>query len=257
MFLQDAEELLESEVDESVEMDVEESLEDALARAVDACVRILDVPRPTTEQMGQALAAARDYSPKTRREAKEKQEKKEKTKQPRYYALLPEVDVEQILDKRFKGDETSEESGTFYQMLKANGRVTDRPHITIVHEKNLPGEQELWERAKCLSTLATPPLFSFKLTDVVWNDRVMAIPVSDIVVSEDDPDPETNGADFVVNLSEELTNRLHITVGTKSKDVPPVEAMDLVVRWKQGEKGIESCKLGDIWVKGRMKGLFS
>ena len=78
LFLEKAEELLENEVDESVEMDVEESLEDALARAVDACVRILGVPRPSAEQMGQALAAARAYSPKKRGGNSEDKEKKKK-----------------------------------------------------------------------------------------------------------------------------------------------------------------------------------
>lgn len=255
MFLQKAEELLENEVDESVEMNVEESLEDALARAVDACVRILGVPRPSAEQMGQALAAARAYSPKPRGGGPEKKEKKKA--QPRYYALLPEVDVERLLDERFKADDVSKKGKEFYRVLKKNKRVTERGHITLVHEKNLPDDRELWDRAKALHALPASPLFSLRLTNVVWNDRVMALVVADVAVASEETDTEGKGVEFVVNMPEELRNRLHVTVGTRGTDVPPVEAKDLVQRWKKGEAGIESCELDDVWVKGRVRGLFN
>lgn len=260
MFLRDKEELLDNEVDESVEMDVEESLENALARAVDACVRILDVPRPTTEQMGQALAIARGYSPTKKRQTKEPQKgeggRRAKTKKPpRYYALLPEVDIERVLDKRTKEDDVPEKGREFFLHLKGHKRVTDRPHVTIVHEKGLPGDSELWERCKHLFAMSTPPVFSFKLGNLVWDDRVMAITVSDLAVSTDHNDPDAKGAEFMANLLEEFKEKMHVTVGTRSKDVPPVEARDLVARWKKGERGIGSCKLDELWVKGRIKGL--
>lgn len=255
MFLEKAEELLESEVDESVEMNVEESLEDALARAVDACVRILGVPRPTTEQMGQALAAARAYSPATKRDIKEKQ--KQKARAPRYYAFLPEIDVEQLLDKRLRADDVSHMGKEFYRVLKANGRVTDRPHVTLVHEKNLPDDKPLWERAQALHALAAPPLFSFRLSHALWDGRVMVLVVEDVAVAREEPDPEGTGVAFVVQLPEELRARLHVTVGTKSKDIPPVEGKELVQRWRRGEPGIEVCKLDDVWVKGRVRGLYN
>ncbi|EKM56290.1 uncharacterized protein PHACADRAFT_253339 [Phanerochaete carnosa HHB-10118-sp] len=254
MFLSQTEELLDNEVDELVEMSVEESLEDALARAVDACVRILGVPRPSAEQMGQALAAARGYSPTTRRETKEK---KEKARQPRYYALIPEIDLERLLGKRFKADDISLRGKEFYRALKANDRVTDRPHITIVHEGNLPAVSELWERTKELHALAAPPLFSLRLSDAVWNDRVMALVVEDVAVAAEAADPEAKGAEFLANVPEELRSQLHVTVGTKAKDIKPVEARDLVEQWKRGETGIESCKLDDVFVKGRIRGLFN
>ena len=254
MFLQQSEELLDSEVDESIEMDIEEPLEDALARAVDGCVRILGVRRPSVEEIGQALAVARSYAPTTKREINGK---KNKTKTPRYYALLPEVDVERLLDKRMKDDDVSQRGKGLYHILKASERVTDRPHITLVHEKGLPGDIELWERCKAIFALPTPPAFSIKLGHVVWNDRVMAITVSDFTVSTEDQDPDAKGAEFVGHLPEQLRERLHITVGTKNKDIPPVEAMYLVERWKKGEAGIESCPLEEIWVNGRIKGLLS
>jgi tRNA ligase len=256
MFLQTSEELLDGEVDESIEMDVEESLEDALARAVEGCVRILGVPRPSVERIGQALAAARGYAPATKREMNEKQKQKAKAN-PRYYALVPEVDVEKVLKKRMKADDVPQSGRDFYRLLTANERITDRPHITLVHEKGLPEDKDLWERCKAIFAMPTPPVFTFKLEHVVWNDRVMAITVSDVAVSKEHQDPETKGVEFIVNLPQELQERLHVTVGTKSKDVPPVEAKDLVASWKKREAGIQSCALDELWVKGSIKGLFS
>ena len=83
----------------------------------------------------------------------------------------------------------------------------------------------------------------------------MAMTVVDVAVSTSEKDPEAKGVEFVVNLPEELKERLHVTVGTRSKDVPPVEARDMVAQWKKGVKGIDSCKLNELWVSGRVKGL--
>ncbi|KAJ3545835.1 hypothetical protein NM688_g5583 [Phlebia brevispora] len=104
--------------------------------------------------------------------------------------------------------------------------------------------------------MPTPPLFSCKLGHVVWDDRVMAVTVSDLSVSSDEEDPDAKGVEFAVQLPDEIREKMHVTVGTKTDDIRPVEARDLVARWKQGDEGIASCELQDVWVKGRIKGLF-
>lgn len=254
MFLQTSEELLDNEVDESIEMDVEESLEDALARAVDGCVRILGLPKPSVEKMGEALQVARGYAPTAKR--KTLQEKtKDKSKPPRYYALMPEIDLERVLEKHFKNVDAPSDGRDFYHQLAANKRIADRPHITIVHEKGLPADQVLWDRCQALFAHASPPAFSFKLGHIVWNGRVMAVTVSDLAVSSNVEDQDAKGVEFVVQLPEALRKRLHITVGTRSKDVNPVEARDLVADWNNGVKGVKSLPLKDIWANGRVKGL--
>ncbi|KAF7790591.1 hypothetical protein EIP86_001547 [Pleurotus ostreatoroseus] len=252
MFLQQSEELNEDEVDVSVDMNVEEPLEDALARAVDACVRILGVSRPSVEQMGAALAAARAYEPKTTDGGKAKP----KVTAPRYYALLPELDLEENLDQRFAEADAPAKGVAFYKDLKSKKRVTDRPHITLVHEKGLPADQALWDRCKSIFNLPTPPVFGLKLGHVVWNDRVMALTVTDLSVSSDSENPDAKGVEFVVQLPAELKERLHVTVGTGDASILPVEAKDLVAHWKKGEPGIWSCPLKDTWVTGRIKGLY-
>ncbi|KAH9932339.1 RNA ligase-domain-containing protein [Fomitopsis serialis] len=263
-FLKNAEELTDDEVDVSVEMEWEESLEDSLARVVDACVRILGVQRPDQEKFGEALAVARGYrAPTTKRKAAGEQGKKErKEPPPRYYGILAEVDLEGVLGKRFKEADAPQAGKTFWERLAKGKRVAARPHVTVVHSKALPEQTALWELCRGLQDEA-PPLFSFRLGHVVWNERIMAATVVDFAVSLDDGNAaaEKKGLDFVLKLPTDVKDRMHITVGTRDKEVAPVEARSLVWDWKQkGDRvgaGVGSVELKDVWVKGRVKGLIS
>ncbi|OCH84021.1 hypothetical protein OBBRIDRAFT_892032 [Obba rivulosa] len=254
LFLRGTQELTDAEVDVSVEMDLEENLEDALARAVDACVRILGVPRPSAERVGEALAIARGYAPKTK---KPDDPKKKAPPKARYFGILAEVDLQDVLGRRVAEPDASAESKAFFKKLEGGKRIAKRPHVTIVHSKSLPAEQELWDRCMGLHSLAVPPLLRFRLSRLVWNDRVMAAVVSDLAVCNEEEDVDGKAQDFVLKLSQEVKERLHITVGTKDDSVPPVEAKDLVLEWKkQGDTSeIQSVELKDVWVKGRVKGL--
>lgn len=270
-FLKQAEELADDEVDVSVEMEWEASLEDSLARAVDACVRILGVRKPTAEQFGEALAVARAYRAKTvarkppaATEKGKKAEKKERG--PRYYGVLAEVDLESVLKTRFEAD--SPQAGReFWEKLVKDKRVAAQPHITIVHSKSLPEQTDLWELCRSLQgergSSSHAPTFVFRLGHVVWNTRIMAATVVDLAVPVDDADAEAKakGLDFVLKLPAEVKERLHVTVGTRDREVAPVEARALVWDWKQAGdaagEGVGSVELNDVWVKGRVKGLFS
>lgn len=250
-FLREAEELNEDEVDVTVDMDIEEPLEDALTRAVDACVRILGIPKPSTEQMGKALSVARGYAV----DSSKIETKKIKVLPPRYYALLPEVDLAAVVHKRLTDGDVSKKGAEFFESLQKNKRIADRSHITLAHRNNLPADQELWDRCQQLFEINPSPLFVVKLGHIVWNDRVMAVTVSDFSVSLDQEDVDGKGAEFVIKLPEELRDKLHITVGTENKMISPVEAKGLVSRWKEGQDSISSCELKDMWVKGLVKGL--
>ncbi|CCM01347.1 uncharacterized protein FIBRA_03397 [Fibroporia radiculosa] len=256
-FINRADELADDEVDVSVEMDWEESLEDALTRTVDACVRTLGVPKPDQEKMGEALAVARGYAPTTK---KPTAEKTKKAPAVRYFGLLAEVDLVDVIGRRLAEADTPSEGKKFWDVLLSKKRVTPRPHITIVHSRNLPDQKPLWEQCNALHAQESSPLFRFRLGHVVWNDRIMAATVLDLAVSTNDTDPDQTGMDFVLQLPHEVKDRMHITVGTRDNDVPPVEARELVWDWKQKEgalKGIESVELKDVWVNGRVRGLIS
>ncbi|KAJ3863235.1 hypothetical protein EV359DRAFT_43527 [Lentinula novae-zelandiae] len=98
-------------------------------------------------------------------------------------------------------------------------------------------------------------MFEFKLKNIIWNDRVMAVVVGDLEVLPGS-DAEQKGAEFIGKLSEQIRTRLHITVGTKNHNIQPVEAKALVEEWRQGTGGLQTMEFSeDVLVQGRIKGL--
>jgi len=259
-FIEQHEELEEGEVEAVIEMDISEDLEHALDRAVDGCVRILGLEKPDQEKVGLALAAARAYEPtKTKEEKKQKErEKGKKERQPRYYGLVPEVDLLELLNPVFSspGDAEAVDGKRFFTDLKKNGRITKKPHVTIVHSKALDSEwaKPLWDCCSDLYLSSTPSTFRFTLGSVVWNDRVMAVTVDEVESASSDDDEA--GKSFVDQLPQEVRKKLHITVGTANEDIPPFEAHGLVEDWRNGKR-IKSLQLTNIPTEGRIRGLFS
>ncbi|EJD05579.1 uncharacterized protein FOMMEDRAFT_78648 [Fomitiporia mediterranea MF3/22] len=253
MFIQNAEELDDGEVDEVVEMDVEEDLEQSLDRAVDACVRILGLPKPTREQIGVALAKARAYKVtqivdrQTKRAAK-----------VRYFGFLPEVDLAGVIETHFAENDVHPEMRELWEKMVQDKRVTRMPHATIVHMKGLPDKQKLWDRCDSLFSQPSPPMFAFRLSHLISDGRVMAATVEDLKpASNPGDDTSLEAIDFVESLDENLKNRLHVTVGTRQQTIVPVEAGSMVENWKRGKAGdnVHMLPLKDVIVQGRVKGL--
>ncbi|KAI0074230.1 hypothetical protein K474DRAFT_1665656 [Panus rudis PR-1116 ss-1] len=291
-FINQSEELAEDEVDVSVEMDVREDVEKALKRVVNVLVDVLGVERPSDEKIHEALEAAKSYKPKTIKQpdppskAAKEQEKK-KAKEPRYYALVPSsLDLVSFLkSKLVQSNDPSvpDEAKKIFEELVANNRTGDRiPHVTLVHSKSLNTETEegktskmLWE--KCKAAAGTETSFTFRLDKLVWNQRVMAISISDLsALSESEsettptPSPQTllnsPSVQLITSLPPTVKSVLHITVGTRRADIPPVEAKELVGRWKQGKTesdesdggkvGVWSLAPPDVWVNAKVEGLY-
>ncbi|KAI6025548.1 RNA ligase-domain-containing protein [Pisolithus marmoratus] len=257
-FLRDREELGDNEVDASIEMEVEDSLDTAVSRAVDGCVQILGLEKPNQERINEAVRIGREYEPKTKKTS----DKKAKGFEPRYFAILPEIDLQEIIGPRLEeAEETPEDRKAFWHELVANKRVTDRPHITIVHRKNLPEQSHVWELCEALHRKPRPPLFSFSLGCLVWNDRVMALAVEDFeLVTESDGNSDIDagqeGSSLVSHLPHFIRDSLHVTVGTATSDIRPVEAKALVEAWKRGNRsGINSLEIDGLSTKGRIRGL--
>jgi tRNA ligase len=268
-FLRNTEPLNDSEADEIIEMDIGEDLEHGLARAIDGVVRVLDLPRPELERVGVALAKARAYKPTLTADTKQAEAKAHP--KPRYFGLLPEIDLVDALDAQIsRRQERGMPLRDFWESLKtppaeeaAHGRVTRSPHVTIVHSNQQkqqdrdPESVMLWERCATLHALASPPMFRARLGHVVADERIMAATVEDLCVEDPEEDAGQEGAAFVSQLDHELRERLHITIGTKDGSVSAVEAGALVQSFKKGEKGVESVPLEGVYVKGRIKGLFN
>ncbi|KAE9407601.1 hypothetical protein BT96DRAFT_1039843 [Gymnopus androsaceus JB14] len=249
MFITQTEEIAPAEVDAIIDMDLEEDFPSAVQRAVDGICKELDLPKPSPEKIQEGIEKALGYKPSS----KKKEESNKKPAGPRYFGILPEVNLEQVLTSVFG---QSLKTYSLWMHLKLNKRVTQRPHITVVHQKALPQEIELWERCMGLHASSNPPMFEFKLGHVLWNDRIMAIAVEDFKLIPGS-DSTQMGTEFVEKLAEEIRNRLHITVGTKDASVQPVEAKTLVENWRAGEtEGLQIAEIPeDIMVRGRIKGL--
>ncbi|KAL0581130.1 tRNA ligase [Marasmius crinis-equi] len=250
-FITNTEALADNEVDDIIDMDFEEDFSTSLQRAITGICETLKLKKPTPEKVKEGLDVALGYKAKTRT-TKDEMTSKTKTKDPRYFALLPEVKVDDLIHKVLGEDDTY----TLWKHLYSTSRVTQRPHVTLVHQKGLPGEIELWERCMEIHGLESPPVFELRLGNVVWNDRVMAICVDDIKLeAEASQDKSQKGEEFISKLRDDVRLRLHITVGTKDDTIPPVEAKDLVEKWRAGDKeGLHSLQFEPVTVKGRVKG---
>ncbi|KAH9965570.1 RNA ligase-domain-containing protein [Lactifluus volemus] len=244
-FLRETQSLSDSEVDATIEMDIGEGLEDSLARAIDGIVRILGLPRPDVERVGVALAKARAYKPVSM-EVKQTA-KPSSTSTPRYFGLLAEVNLVDALDAQIKRQESP--LCEFWDSLKALGRVAPRPHITIVHVNELPEKFALWECCTTLRALSAPPLFRARLGHVMTNERLIAVTIEDVSVDNPEEDQGQEGSSF-------LRGRLHITVGTRDSSVNPFDAAMLVESFRENAKVLDSVPLDEVYVKGRIKGLF-
>lgn len=255
MFINQTEELEDNEVDEIVDMDIEDNLERMVDRAVDACVRVLGLQKPSEEEIGRALAAARSYTPSRKGETQAQTRKK--GPYIRYFAILPEIDLEDVLNERLSEEDVPEPAKKIWGAIVGNKRVTQVPHITLVHQKALPGEQELWNRCNRLFLDDSPPTFEFEVGHLLYDGRLMALTVENLRAAAN-PDEDTNkdALDFVSKLSPELASKLHITVGTRSNDINPFEARSLVEAWKKGEapKDAGALSLKGLVIKGRVKG---
>ena len=247
-FLRGTEPLNDNEADATIDMDISDDLEHSLARAIDGIVRVLELPRPDVERVGAALAKARGYKP-AHTDAKPVAKA---PPSPRYFGLFLELDLVDALDRHSSLQEGPMRD--FWNALKAEKRVSRNPHVTIVHSKQLPDDRTLWERCVALCALATPPLFRARLGHVVANERLMAATVEDLSVDNPEEDEGQEGSTFVSQLDPELRERLHLTIGLKDESVPAVEAGALAVAFKKGEEEVDSVRLVDVFVKGRIKG---
>lgn len=253
-FINDTQDLAAAEVDAIVDMEIEENFRQAVERAVKGVVKILGLELPSEEGITEALHAIEGYVPAT----KKRDEQKKKAGAPRYYALLPEMDLFDYLDERLSESDVDKEIRDAWVTLKEGGRVPERPHVTIVHKNNINTEADLWNRCVALHVQVNPPSFTGYLGKVMWNGRVMAITVEDFGVEEDGPDGSQEGAEFVQRLPPDLRERLHITVGTRSRDILPVEAKSMIELWNDRSKdGVSILELNDVVVRGRIKGLFA
>ncbi|KAF8258766.1 hypothetical protein EI94DRAFT_1814609 [Lactarius quietus] len=205
-----------------MEIDVREDPEHALMRAVDAIVRVLELPCPDAKRIGTVLTKSCSYCP------------------AHTDAQINIVDAHaQIVAS---GDDTIR---TFWDALKARSSIARPPHVTIVHGKPLLGCVNLWERCATLYAFLVATLFSARLGHVVANKRIMTAIVEDLHVDDLEADGMQAESAFVSPLDCELRESVDITIELRSANVLPVdsEAGALDASFRRGATDLPTLQL--------------
>jgi len=255
-------------VDDVIEMDVcTESLEESVKRAIDGLLPLLsDLQRPNEGQIAEACDFALGHKVTVKKGGIPT---KTRDKGPRYYGLLPEIDMPEIVGEAVLRSDAPAEARKFWETLKEEKRYTPRPHVTIVHSKWLPAEQPLWDACVAVTrhpdfnkvndtSILVSPMFCFSMGSLLCDGDVMALTIENLRIRENQQgDTGHDVATGLLNsMSKELKNKLHVTVGMRDDSVLPMLAGDMVTRWREGKQaGIKEIPLGDQAGCGRVKGL--
>jgi tRNA ligase len=135
----------------------------------------------------------------------------------RYYCLLPEVDLEELLDRAFANEnQSNKDFKDLWTQLKTDHRITNWPCVTIVHKK--ANDKDLWDRCTGLHEMSTPPLFKCTLRNLVWDGYVMANTVEDFDVVEAVEGSPGGSKNNELGLPDETRSMLHVSVGTHGSE---------------------------------------
>lgn len=142
-FFTTAEALAADEVDAVVELDVAGSLAENLQTVLRRLGELMPgLPTPSAERVNEVLAKVEAYDPAVKKALMDAASRSDRT---RYYALAPEVDLRvlarQAIDRSTAADEVKDRARAFLDKLEKDGRVTGRPHVTLVHEVEVEAER--------------------------------------------------------------------------------------------------------------------
>ncbi|KAH3663598.1 hypothetical protein OGAPHI_004999 [Ogataea philodendri] len=221
-------------------IDLKVSQESSLDNAVHIANKLreiasdLSIPPPSPEKARIAFEQARVYKPTVNKIVRTKKEK------PQYFGIeVSSLDGLPAL-----------EHIPFYQQLKANGRVQNGFHVTLIHiattKKNEPVKkiyQNYCNLIKNVDKTSEKMLLSYKadikLLRVCWNSQVMCIEVEVTGIS-------LNGENIIDELG--VGNKHpHITVGTISASVGAKESNSILEELY--EFGPENIKVEELGVE--------
>jgi len=135
MFINTTQELTSGEVTDIVEMELGESLEESVKRAVEGVVSLMGLEMPSDEKIQEGLNVARGYAPTLKRP----DEPQHKKFEAQYFGLLPEVELEELLDRAFAKNE-NQEIKDFWKEMKTDkglGVTTLRSYIKTPSTQNV------------------------------------------------------------------------------------------------------------------------
>ncbi|KAJ1305166.1 hypothetical protein OPQ81_000197 [Rhizoctonia solani] len=254
-FFNSFEEVETEEVDDIIDMEYTDTLEQSVKRAISGLAPILDLNIPDDHKIKEACAAARSYT------VKSTATKKPAPKPPRYFALVPDVNLRNLIESTFAGKHVPDSGKNMWTKIVTEERVVDRPHITLVHVKEKQDLEELWKRCLVLQKSAgeIEPTFKVTFDHAVWNGNVMALSVSKVEIHREFEEEHRRLAEAVVEqIPERIANRLHLTIGTREDGINPFEAASMVSEWRDGANGdVHSVPLDKCVVEAKFLGRYS
>lgn len=184
--------------------------------------------------------------------------KKSKERKVEYFAIqVPATRVDAILEAMFQN--SSPEQMKMYTLLKQQRRLQPEFHVTLIHKAMANEHAEYWAKLSEMYDKASAPteerafslpepklgLCGVRLERLVWNDRIMAFVVRLNPIEESSEPWRT-------------TNRVaHITIGTASPNIKPVESNTLLANWLDGkaENVQELVVKGNVELEGVVRGV--
>lgn len=158
------------------------------------------------------------YSPNTTAQLSNPANKAPKKRPLEYISItVSQNKVLDILNRAF--DAKLDTAHDFFRQLQEAQRVQSEFHVTLIHRALAKTHPDLWQRYSKIHSDACGAEESLgscqiQLERVVWDDRLMSIVVR------------------ILDENWESSNAIpHITVGTRSPEVKPVESNSLLQRW--------------------------
>lgn len=186
--------------------------------------------------------------------------KKPKEKKMEYFAVQVSANrVNAILEAMFR--DATVEQARMYNILKQQKRVQPEFHATLIHRTGAIENADYWAKLIAMTekagaateerafSLPEPQIgvCGVRLERLVWNDRIMAFVVR-LEPSGDNPEVW------------QTTNKVaHITVGTASQDIKPVESNALLANWLEDKaSGVQEMFVkGHVVIDGVVRGTLS
>lgn len=248
------EEVEAEEVDDIVDMDYTDTLEQSVVRAISGVSPILELSTPDAGKISAACASAKEYK------VNQPGKKKSAPKPPRYFALIPQMDLEKLVGDKMSGGKAPESGSQLWSHLVAEKRLTKHPHVTLMHMKEKHDSEKLWECCWSLQKSAgeIEPSFSVTFDHIVWNSDMMALSVSEIEMHGEFEKHRNIGQSVIEHISDIVARRLHLTIGTRDDSINPFQAAAMVAEWRSGSKSdVQSLPLDNCVVEGKFAGRYS
>ncbi|MCO5549564.1 hypothetical protein L7F22_003036 [Adiantum nelumboides] len=234
----------DSAFDNLIRLDVNASIEQNLHKLIRELTPLLGLSVPEDKEVKIALGKATEYKVSL---------KKDVTGAPvqriRYYGLAIEANIIDALHDVLAPYPIALEA---FGKLKGENRLIRTPHVTLVHssevEEGKLSARKRWETFSRLANTPNPPLFTMFIDLIAWDDRAMALGVS-----------EVSGKDVPELYSLQGKQwRPHITLGTFAESIRPFEANRVLLEADAGKnkENIHCIRLKEsIHLQARIKGM--